>query len=333
MQKLKDLAPAIWAITAGLLLVAACALVPVVLLMRLEDDELSRWADIGQAVSAVGVLFSGTAFIGITAALLLQGRELRNQREELSIARDEQARSSELALRELHNDLIKMAIDDSELRSVWPAPSHGQETSRKDHYCNLVLNLQKVAYETHTIDLPELGEGAALPHKQPGHACVLVAEPSRPRVHHRKRRRRGNVHSGGRCRVHRRHHAVGQDGAVVMGTSMHPGHCVPSRAPAPAETPSPACTSRTLCSHASPSAEPRGEWLRGKVEPRQRIPQRAARARRSGEIHPDISNPDTNRRTAGLAWVSSGAIRSAARSASRHSSRRPHIAYARATSV
>ncbi|MFG2018262.1 DUF6082 family protein [Actinomadura geliboluensis] len=26
----------------------------------------------------------------------------------------------------------------------------------QDHYCNLILNLQKVAYETHTIGLPEL---------------------------------------------------------------------------------------------------------------------------------------------------------------------------------
>jgi hypothetical protein len=28
--------------------------------------------------------------------------------------------------------------------------------SKKDQYCNLILNLQKVAYETHTVELPEL---------------------------------------------------------------------------------------------------------------------------------------------------------------------------------
>ncbi|MGI5326682.1 DUF6082 family protein [Actinomadura nitritigenes] len=144
------------AVGAGLVLVLACVLVPLFLLLRLDHNELARWSDIGQALGPVAVFFSGVAFIGITAALLMQGRELRNQREELTIAREEQQRSSELAMRELHTDLIKMAIDDPELRSVWPAPAPGHETTRKDHYCNLILNLQKVAYETHTIDLPEL---------------------------------------------------------------------------------------------------------------------------------------------------------------------------------
>lgn len=144
------------AVVAGLALVFACVLVPIFLLLRLDRDELARWSDLGQAVSPIGIFFSGVAFIGISAALLMQGRELRNQREELTIAREEQQRSSELAMRELHTDLIKMAIDDPELRSVWPAPAPGHETTRKDHYCNLILNLQKVAYETHTIDLAEL---------------------------------------------------------------------------------------------------------------------------------------------------------------------------------
>lgn len=154
--KLRQAAPTSLAIIAGLLVVVLCILVPVLLLLRLDDDELARWSDIGQAISPIAVFFSGVAFLGITAALLMQGRELRNQREELTIAQEEQTRSSELAMRELHTDLIKMAIEDSELRSVWPAPSPGAETTRKDHYCNLILNLQKVAYETRTIELPEL---------------------------------------------------------------------------------------------------------------------------------------------------------------------------------
>ncbi|MER7541810.1 DUF6082 family protein [Spirillospora sp. NPDC127506] len=144
------------AIGAGLVLLIFFVVVPIVLLLRLDEKELARWSDVGQAISPVGIFFSGAAFFGITAALLLQGRELRYQREELAIAREEQERSSEIALRELHTDLIKMAIDDSELRSVWPAPSPGHETTRKDHYCNLILNLQKVAYETKTIELAEL---------------------------------------------------------------------------------------------------------------------------------------------------------------------------------
>ncbi|MEU9867383.1 DUF6082 family protein [Actinomadura sp. NPDC048021] len=125
------------AIIAGHVVVVLCVLVPVLLLLR--QDELAHWSDSGQAISPVAVFFSGAAFLGITAALLMEGRELRNQREELRIAHEEQARGSELALRELHSDLIKMAIEDSELA----APAPGEQTTRKDHYCNLILNLRR----------------------------------------------------------------------------------------------------------------------------------------------------------------------------------------------
>jgi hypothetical protein len=59
-------------------------------------------------------------------------------------------------MRQLHADLIKMAIEDPELQSVWPDIAPGVAGSKKDLYCNLILNLQKVAYETHTIELAEL---------------------------------------------------------------------------------------------------------------------------------------------------------------------------------
>jgi hypothetical protein len=49
-----------------------------------------------------------------------------------------------------------MAIDDPELREVWPQMSPGAGVTKKDHYCNLILNLQKIAYETGTIELAEL---------------------------------------------------------------------------------------------------------------------------------------------------------------------------------
>jgi hypothetical protein len=49
-----------------------------------------------------------------------------------------------------------MAITDRELRQVWPPISPGVAETKKDHYCNLILNRQKVAYEAHTIELAEL---------------------------------------------------------------------------------------------------------------------------------------------------------------------------------
>jgi len=144
------------ALGAGFALVTASVVVPAALLIRADDRTLSRWSQVGQALEPVGVFFSGVAFIGIALTLFLQGRQLQNQREELTITREEQQRSSEIALRQLHTDLIKMAISDRELRQVWPPIGPGIAETKKDHYCNLILNLQKVAYESHTIELSEL---------------------------------------------------------------------------------------------------------------------------------------------------------------------------------
>lgn len=138
------------------MLVAASVAVPIILLLRLDDSQLSRWSEIGQALSPVGVFFSGIAFVAVAYTLLTQRRELQNQHDELSIALEEQARTSEVAMRRLHTDLIKMAIDDPELSAVWPDITPGNMSSKKDHYCNLILNLQKLAYEAHTIELAEL---------------------------------------------------------------------------------------------------------------------------------------------------------------------------------
>lgn len=144
------------ALAVGFTLISASVAVPVVLLLFVDDAALARWSQIGQALEPVGVFFSGVAFIGIALTLFLQSRELQNQREELAITREEQQRTSEVALRQLHTDLIKMAIHDPELREVWPPIAPGIAETKKDHYCNLILNLQKVAYEAHTIELAEL---------------------------------------------------------------------------------------------------------------------------------------------------------------------------------
>jgi hypothetical protein len=143
-------------LATGIATIVASLVVPVLLLLRLNEAQLDRWSEIGQALSPVGIFFSGVAFIGVAVALLIQQRELKNQHDEISIAREEQARTSEVVMRQLHTDLIKMAIEDPELLMVWPDMAPGIAGSKKDQYCNLILNLQKVAYATRTIELPEL---------------------------------------------------------------------------------------------------------------------------------------------------------------------------------
>lgn len=143
-------------VLAGAISIAASVAVPIILLLRLDDRQLNRWSEIGQALSPVGIFFSGIGFLAVAFTLLTQRRELQNQHDELSIALEEQSRASEVAMRRLHTDLIKMAIDDPELLTVWPDIAPGNMSSKKDHYCNLILNLQKLAYEARTIELAEL---------------------------------------------------------------------------------------------------------------------------------------------------------------------------------
>ncbi|MFL6075814.1 MAG: DUF6082 family protein [Mycobacteriales bacterium] len=141
---------------AGSLAIIASTVVPTVALVEADRAALNRWALIGQALAPVSVLYSGLALFTIVVTILLQRRDLQNQREELALALDEQRRSSEIALRALHVDLIKMALDDDELAEVWPPLAAGERETRKDHYCNLILNLQKTAFEASTIEEDEL---------------------------------------------------------------------------------------------------------------------------------------------------------------------------------
>ncbi|WP_322749642.1 MULTISPECIES: DUF6082 family protein [unclassified Frankia] len=152
---------------AGGLLIIATTIVPTLILLAVDQNTLNRWSLIGQAVAPVGVLYSGLALFAIILTLLLQRRDLHNQGEELAIALDEQRRSSEIALRALHVDLMKMALDDGELAEVWPPLAPGVPETRKDHYCNLILNLQKVAYEASTIEEGELRGALAYLMKSP----------------------------------------------------------------------------------------------------------------------------------------------------------------------
>lgn len=100
------------ALAAGAATVAASVIAPAILLWYADDETLDRWSRIGEALSVVGVFFSGIAFLAIASTLLPQQRELANQREELTLVRQEQQRNSEISLRQLHMDIVKMAIND-----------------------------------------------------------------------------------------------------------------------------------------------------------------------------------------------------------------------------
>lgn len=140
----------------GVLAAAAAVVVPAIYLYHVDDAILDRWARVGEAMSVIGVFFSAVAFLVIAGTLVIQQRELSHQREELQLVQDEQRRSSEVALRQLHMETVKLAISDPDLLPVWPGTSASARQQKRDHYCNLILNLQKIAYEAGTIELDEL---------------------------------------------------------------------------------------------------------------------------------------------------------------------------------
>ena len=115
--------------SAAALGLLASIVVPIVYLLSLDDKELSRWSNIGEAIQSIGVVFSGAAFIVITVTLIFQRVDLNYQREELGITREGQWCSSEIALRQLHNE---------------------------DHYCNLILISRRWLIETRTAGSPQL---------------------------------------------------------------------------------------------------------------------------------------------------------------------------------
>ena len=125
--------------------------------MRVDDRTLSRWSQIGQALEPVGVFFSGVAFIGIAVTLFPPGTRTP---EPTGGAGHHEARTAAKQRDRLATTPHRSHQDGNhrprELREVWPPIAPGVAETKKDHYCNLILDLQKVAYEARTIELAEL---------------------------------------------------------------------------------------------------------------------------------------------------------------------------------
>ena len=113
-----------------------------------SDQTWTRWANVGDAFGALNSLLSGLAVAAIVVTFLVQFQELKVQRDDLTRQRDSLERaetelrhSAEASLRMLHVDLLKMAIQDPTLASVWPplAPQLRHEENKQYLYANLIL--------------------------------------------------------------------------------------------------------------------------------------------------------------------------------------------------
>ncbi|GIH98527.1 DUF6082 family protein [Planobispora takensis] len=112
------------------------------LALSLLGDQAGDWERlslIGQTYGAASTLLSVLALLGVAASLVLQAREAKSDREQ--------------ALRMLHTDLMKMAMEDPLYRRAWGPffDSDDHDTPREHMYVNLIVSQWAMEYELETI--------------------------------------------------------------------------------------------------------------------------------------------------------------------------------------
>ncbi|MBG0828960.1 hypothetical protein HS041_14390 [Planomonospora sp. ID67723] len=133
-------------LTAALLLVVITLVAGLVavspLALGLLGDQAGDWERlslIGQTYGAASTLLSVLALVGVAVSLVLQAREAKSDREQ--------------ALRMLHADLMKMAMEDPLYRRAWGPffDSDDPDTPREHMYVNLIVSQWSMEYELRTI--------------------------------------------------------------------------------------------------------------------------------------------------------------------------------------
>jgi hypothetical protein len=105
-----------------------------------ETQEWERRSLIGQTYGAASAILSVLAIGGIAVSLFLQNRETKAAREQ--------------ALRALHVDLIKTALDDPQLLSCWgPFSGSVKVADRRKHmYTNLMVSHWQMMWEVNGLN-------------------------------------------------------------------------------------------------------------------------------------------------------------------------------------
>ncbi|MFG1673068.1 DUF6082 family protein [Micromonospora sp. NPDC049282] len=131
---------------AVLAILAAVLFTPIGLLW-IGDRPGYDWpllGNVGQAYGAASAILAGLALIGVVASLIVQAREAKAAREQ--------------ALRALHTDLLKMAIDDPDLLECWGPIEQSTDLGwfRKHVYSNLIVTHWQLMWEVDTLSEPHL---------------------------------------------------------------------------------------------------------------------------------------------------------------------------------
>lgn len=131
---------------AVLAMLAAVLFSPVVLLWigRRPGYDWPLLGNVGQTYGAASAILAGLALIGVVSSLRLQAREAKAAREQ--------------ALRALHTDLLKMAIDDPALLECWGPIEDAADVEwfRKHVYANLIVSHWQLMWEVDVLAAPHL---------------------------------------------------------------------------------------------------------------------------------------------------------------------------------
>ncbi|KUL39972.1 hypothetical protein ADL15_07935 [Actinoplanes awajinensis subsp. mycoplanecinus] len=105
-----------------------------------NDVGWSRWSDVGEAFGAVNSVVSALAVAALLITWTLQSRDLATQRKILEDAQIALRRSADVGIRNLHVNLIRMAIENPDLAAVWPIDGVYDPVVRGQHmYANLMI--------------------------------------------------------------------------------------------------------------------------------------------------------------------------------------------------
>lgn len=106
------------------------------------SEEWRTWSDVGQTFGVLSSIVSSLALLAVVVTARQNRAELEYQRRFLTYNHAELRRSSHANLGLLHQQLLKMSIDDEELAAVWPVldPDVPANVNRQLLYANLIYS-------------------------------------------------------------------------------------------------------------------------------------------------------------------------------------------------
>ncbi|MGH3869499.1 MAG: DUF6082 family protein [Pseudonocardiaceae bacterium] len=127
----------------------------------------SRLSSIGATYGAVSAVVAAIALVGVVTSLIIQSREAKATRSS--------------ALRALHIDLLRMAMEDPVYMECWGTYlTDGFEGERQYAYVNMLISYWQSAYDLGEIDNTVLvGACSELFSSEPGRFFWRIAGPAR----------------------------------------------------------------------------------------------------------------------------------------------------------